>query len=115
MRYGVPREATRNSLIGSEVQQQAEVGLDAGEAFRAERIVASNRFRRTGPRNGRRMKQIRVTLPDELIARLHPVVKERDRVIKVALEEYLAIPTLDTPCPGPRMVRALGPKRRSKR
>lgn len=40
------------------------------------------------------MKQIRVSLPDGLVARLHPNVKERDKRIQSALEEYLSIPTL---------------------
>ena len=36
-------------------------------------------------------------LPRELVARLHPDRKERDRHIKMALEEYLAVPILDVP------------------
>ena len=41
------------------------------------------------------MKQIRVSLPEGLIDRLHPNVKERDKRIRSALEEYLSIPILD--------------------
>ncbi len=42
------------------------------------------------------MKQIRVSLPEGLVDRLHPNVKERDKRIRSALEEYLSIPILDT-------------------
>jgi metal-responsive CopG/Arc/MetJ family transcriptional regulator len=59
------------------------------------------------------MKQIRVSLPDGLVERLHPNVKERDKRIRSALEEYLAIPILDTawsePTPSRRPTR--GPRR----
>lgn len=41
------------------------------------------------------MKQIRVSLPEGLVDRLHPNVKERDKRIRSALEEYLSIPILD--------------------
>jgi metal-responsive CopG/Arc/MetJ family transcriptional regulator len=59
------------------------------------------------------MKQIRVSLPDGLVERLHPNVKERDKRIRSALEEYLSIPILDVawskPTEGRR--RARGPGR----
>jgi hypothetical protein len=45
------------------------------------------------------MKQIRVSLPEGLVDRLHPNVKERDKRIQSALEEYLSIPTLGPAVP----------------
>ena len=45
------------------------------------------------------MKQIRVSLPEGLADCLHLNVKERDKRIQSALEEYLSIPTLGPAVP----------------
>ena len=57
------------------------------------------------------MKQIRVSLPDGLVERLHPDVRERDKRIRFALEEYLSIPILDAPCSNEDQRRTRGPRR----
>jgi hypothetical protein len=40
--------------------------------------------------------EIRVELPKRLVSRLHAGRRERDKQIRAAIEEYLAVPILDT-------------------